>query len=514
MTLSARLVRSLAAATTAFAAALAPLPAQQLLFHVAPPKTTPPMWSIEVATSGADVGDVDGDGVADLLLGEIFGNPGGASGSATRLFSGKTRMLIDSYGGGPIAGLGDVDADGVPDFAAGGSVRSLQKGVLSAVDPTTIALAGLGDVDGDGGADYVSATAGPVGGNFETWIHLVSGRTGAVLRSVPASPQEVGVTLHRTSDFDGDGFSDFVEHRTSGVVVRSPRTLGVLASLAIASESFAVLGDSDGDGLDELLFGSAAASGGAGTVAIVSMAQGGSTLRTLTGAPGEGLGAFRVAAVGDVEGDGGLELAAGTKSGAVRVFTATDGTLVATIPAPAGTWPGAVGPLWGGRDYDADGRPDLVVLSGGSGLDAWGNASGTHGWYRTIGNGCPGPSGRATVVGLLGQTPHVDATFTAVVANLPPSASVAMLLGLSNTSLAGIALPLPLDSIGMPGCTLYTSGNLAFPLTNAGGQATWTFVPQASSLAVRFWNQAVIFAPGVNRLGLLLSDAAEGRVGL
>ncbi|MBZ0251774.1 MAG: integrin alpha, partial [Candidatus Methylomirabilis sp.] len=169
------------------------------------------------------VGDLDGDGVSDLLVGAPYHSYDvfefDATGQAY-LFSGRTGERIATlpnplYGeqccfphlfGASGAALGDIDGDGVPDFAVGvpddpdflwpGSVviysganltvlREL-KGQASS-DRFGAALAALDDVDGDGFGDlavgapsyYVNDSPGPPGD-----VYIYSSKTWEPVRTL------------------------------------------------------------------------------------------------------------------------------------------------------------------------------------------------------------------------------------------------------------------------------------------------------------------------------------------
>src|SRR5690606_28195335 len=132
--------------------------------------------------SVAVVGDVDGDGTTDLLVGAdgVDGNStdeghafliSGATGLVLRTFVGDS---IGDFFGASVAGAGDVDGDGVPDLVIGAYgddpgdlLDSGSAVVISGATGTVLwkflgatleervgwAVAGAGDVDADGHDD-------------------------------------------------------------------------------------------------------------------------------------------------------------------------------------------------------------------------------------------------------------------------------------------------------------------------------------------------------------------------
>lgn len=137
-------------------------------------------------------GDVDGDGVPDLLLGAPQKHNGTDEGGYVRLVSGRNGELLRelraaapaSMFGAAIDGGQDVNADGVPDFVVGarlsdaGGEDSGEVLAFSGLDGALLrllvgeieggqlgrAVSLLGDVNGDGHADFATGETGSAGG--------------------------------------------------------------------------------------------------------------------------------------------------------------------------------------------------------------------------------------------------------------------------------------------------------------------------------------------------------------
>src|SRR6185295_16995485 len=76
----------------------------------------------------AGVGDLNGDGKSDFIIGAPYADPGGLTdGGSAYVYSGATGALLyqkdgtalgDNFGNA-VAGVGDVNGDGVADFMVG-----------------------------------------------------------------------------------------------------------------------------------------------------------------------------------------------------------------------------------------------------------------------------------------------------------------------------------------------------------------------------------------------------------
>ncbi|MEP5611371.1 MAG: integrin alpha, partial [Cyclobacteriaceae bacterium] len=268
----------------------------------------------------AGVGDVNGDGFGEILIGEpyqIWGAPLNAQqiehAGNVYLYSGKDGTVLQKWTGNntgdafgtALAGKTDRKNTflmvGAPGVSNGGQV-SVYKGLnpdsFFVMDPdsTGNSLGGMfmsvvGDVDGDKVQDlYASDWSNGALGNSTGRIYVHSGATGKQLMML-------------TGETAGDGFG-----------------IGV-----------ADAGDANNDGYDDLVIGSwqhASAAPSGGKVYVYS-GKDGKLLRTLTGkVPGETLG-FDTTGIGDVNGDGVVDLLLtsawsainGTRSGRMMIVS-------------------------------------------------------------------------------------------------------------------------------------------------------------------------------------------------
>ncbi|MHC4838529.1 MAG: VCBS repeat-containing protein [Planctomycetota bacterium] len=232
--------------------------------------------------------DRDGDGAPEVLV------AGWGVVGDLRLLSGRTGGSLadlpepsDSNGIRAMCELGDVDGDGTRDLLLGapsattttaplagaayllsGSDGSLllQVDGLTRGDSLGEAVAAADDHDGDGIGDFFLATSElHVGGLDDVGrVELRSSATGAVIRQWDGSAayQEFGRVLASGQDLDGDGLVDLaVGVPDDFVEVYSSATGGLLLRLDAASpgEEFgaavAMVSDLDGDELGEILVG-------------------------------------------------------------------------------------------------------------------------------------------------------------------------------------------------------------------------------------------------------------------
>jgi hypothetical protein len=291
----------------------------------------------------AMLGDVDGDGVTDLAVGASKDGTGGyLAGAVHVLFMNangtvkSSQKIASNTGGGPsipaferfgrsVTALGDLDGDGVTDLAVGGAgvgtsgtgrgavyvlflngngtVKSSQKITHNTGGGPTLAdndffgssLASLGDLDGDGISDLAAgARLDDTGGSDRGAVHVLF--------------------------MNGDGTAKATQKIASG-------TGG--GPVLVDGDSFGVdaasLGDLDGDGVTDLAVGAYQddTSGlGRGAIHVLLLNSNGTAKATRKIAQGVGGGptlanydnfGSGLVAVGDLDGDGVLDLAVGAE---------------------------------------------------------------------------------------------------------------------------------------------------------------------------------------------------------
>ena len=118
---------------------------------------------------------------------------------------------------------------------------------------------------------------------------------------------------------------------------------------------------------------------------------------------------------------------------------------------------------------------------------------------------------------LSASAPPIQAQpFAVDITNLTMHQSGVLLMGASDATWNGIALPVELGQINMPGCWLYVSGEVQIPFTSAFATSwTWslTLPPFVELLGQAFYNQAFLIEPAANGLGLVSTNAGKGIVG-
>ena len=507
----------------------------------------------------AATGDVDGDGIRDLVVGEPLRSTGvwgqGGAVRLVRLGSGVTAVFslgLDPGArlGTSVAGIGDFDGDGIADFAAGapqagvhqaGRVRVLSGAngmILLERDGEEYAEFGTaicvgGDIDLDGRAEVVVSS--PWASNVRPHGRVQSlDRNGVQWSQVAGTTgsDDFGRSLASIGDIDGDGKPDYAigqpgydfgGSNSGSVQLQSSRaggSLGLRWEVYVGLQSgdefgrlVAAAGDVNGDGVGDVLVGDAR-----------------QRVHVLSGVDGNRLGmvtnpefgaAPTLAGCGDWNGDGRQDFVVGAPfhqfgTGRVFVYTTNPIQLLATLDGAAGSGFGAA--VAGVGDVDGDGRADFAV--GAPGYQQNSQALGAvtvHGFdipaiATAFGAGCGGAAGTPYLY--FGGGPRLGTTFTLRCGNVLPNQAGAWLAGFSNTNYGATTLPLDLQPLGIPGCSLLVAPEASQLLLTGQNYANWTLVvPSTPSFAgVRLFVQACQF-DATRAGGLVFSDAANLRLG-
>jgi hypothetical protein len=285
--------------------------------------TSDPVWvSPSDATLGVALGDVDGDGDLDLVCGngmpvgrpdKLYRNDGGDSVfTATPVWTSTTPHTATSS-----VALGDVDCDGDLDLVCGnilgsnrlyfneGGTLSGTPDWISGLELNTWGVA-LGDVNGDGHLDLVCGNAA----SFTTlYLYQVLGFPEAPTWSSSSIHDERSVAL---GDVDGDGDLDLVcgnESQSNTLYANQDSVLSdapTWTSSASQNTKSVALGDVNGDGSLDLVCGNYFQSNSlhrndAGVLTAGSVWSSSNRGRTMA------------VALGDVDGDGDLDLVCGNE---------------------------------------------------------------------------------------------------------------------------------------------------------------------------------------------------------
>ncbi len=123
--------------------------------------------------------------------------------------------------------------------------------------------------------------------------------------------------------------------------------------------------------------------------------------------------------------------------------------------------------------------------------------------------------GRVPALGVAG-VPEIGTSFAVKLDGAVPNAKAFLLLGASNTTWNGLALPFDLKPMGGPGCRLLSSAEFMIPTsTNTAGMASVTLqVPNVPTLVDGlFYNQFYVFDANANPLGLAWTNGGAGKIG-
>lgn len=489
----------------------------------------------------AALGDVNGDGVADFVVGSPRASSAiGVNTGRVRVFSGVDQtVLFDILGATPteelgfsVSGAADVDLDGFPDILVGAPFldhQAMDAGaarVYSGVDGQALlevvgaftnrtlgfSVACAGDIDFDGVPELLLGSPG--GGQAK----VVSGADGATKYTLSFTGSDFhGTSVAGGGDVNGDGTPDMLVTASlapvggqtgglraySGVDASVLMTLTSPAQLGPTGNSCAFLGDLDFDGKDEIALGSWVAPS-----ALVFSGGSGQLLYQFQGSAAPGMMddvGFSIANCGDQDGDGVSDFAIGAPSwtdasgadvGLVRVVSGIDGALLGQITGDASNDDLGYA-IVGTSDFNSDGLPDLLI---GAPLDDDGGTN----------------AGRAFLAAAIDETIAAPVILLGdLVAGVTSPAAKThaySFLGLGSSLMKLKAKP---TAGGVPG------GGLAVSIAHKTGGPKWTWsnvsdvleykLPSDGEYELRVWGQGFTFGAYSFKTNRKLPDLAKSQ---
>ena len=339
----------------------------------------------------AAVGDLNGDGLTELLIGASGDDTRGLNAGAAYVVDGAATGIASlaeasawllgpnrsTYAGSAVSGAGDFDGDGINDIVVGGYgddhiardagaawlVSGSVTGISVLADGLLViegsgyserlgaSLASVGDANGDGIDDLLLGAYGRSGSTGAAFLvyggisGVLSSKDADLVLSGEAKSDRAGVVVATAGDVDGDGLQDLLIGASleSSVAPEAGAAYLILggatgarslaeADLKItgvvagdhAGEALSTAGDADHDGKPDLLIGAPGESeieSEAGAAYLVLSGQTGSlsladAYARFTGEAAQDRAGQAVAGGGDLDGDGNDDLLVGAATDA------------------------------------------------------------------------------------------------------------------------------------------------------------------------------------------------------
>ncbi len=332
-----------------------------------------------IAPNAIAAADVDGDGIPDMIVaneaddsvGVFLGNGNGAFGPQTTFYAGPTPVAI---------AVGDFNHDGKIDLAVGdindhtvsillgdghGAFQySTSRSFTVGSDPVSIAVA---DVDGDNHLDVIVANS------HDSNVSVLLGNGDGSFKPQATFGAGTGPSSVAVADLNGDHKLDLVIANFNGgnlsvLLGNGNGTFQNQSTVAVGSQPSSVaIGDLNGDGKPDLVVANSANNNVGVLLGNGTGAFGGQVTYSAGDTP-------MAIVLADMNNDASLDVvvvnSGGISNNVGLLLGNGDGTLTSQKTFATGTNPVAAA----AADFNADGKPDLVVANAGDSVDSGGDS--------------------------------------------------------------------------------------------------------------------------------------------
>jgi len=398
--------------------------------------------------TAANAGDVNGDGIDDVLVGAPLDDDNGQECGMARVFDGVTgNVIFTIYGddtqdelGWSVAGLGDLNGDGRSDFAIGSPNDDLNGGMSGTVrvysggngsqlfrwdgavgnESFGTSVSSCGDLDGDGVNDLLigSTQKGNGASTLAGNVGAYSGATGLLIYTANGiNPNDqFGWSLDSGHDLDGDGVNDWVTGhygmdqtaKNAGAVSVHSGATGTQIWIAYGDSIFdhlgmdvALIGDLDGDGVSDVVASADEDDNNGTDSGSVRVFCGvtGAVITTIDGETAYDKFGTSVSSFADLNADGKVEFLVGANKfdgvvgkDAGKVYVIDGANFSIMMSAEGIVADDAIGDsVCGTSDLNGDGLPDFISGGHQRGGAAVGNGNGVVRAYDSAGTPPPPP---------------------------------------------------------------------------------------------------------------------------